>query len=247
MKPNHIAVIDIGKTNAKIALVDLKDLSEIAVATRPNKVLAGPPWPHFDVDAHWEFLLDALTNFHAQHRVDAISITTHGACVALLDISGNLAAPILDYEHSGPENIAVEYDEIRPSFSETGSPRLPFGLNVGAQLYWMLAQDIGLLDRTDCIVTYPQYWGHRLTGVAATDITSLGCHTDLWNPYQNQFSSLVKSLAIQNKIAPTCLPSTVLGRILPAIANRTGLSADTLVYSGIHDSNASLLPHLKKL
>jgi sugar (pentulose or hexulose) kinase len=245
MKPNHIAVIDIGKTNAKVALVDLNDLSEIAVATRPNKVLAGPPWPHFDVDAHWEFLLDALKNFHAQHRVDAISITTHGACVALLDISGNLAAPILDYEHYGPENIAIEYDEIRPSFSETGSPRLPFGLNVGAQLYWMLGQDIGLLDRTHCIVTYPQYWGHRLTGVAATDITSLGCHTDLWNPYQNQFSSLVKSLAIQNKIAPTCLPSTVLGRILPVIANRTGLSVDTLVYSGIHDSNASLLPHLK--
>ena len=42
MKPNHIAVIDIGKTNAKVALVDLNDLSEIAVATRPNKVLAGP-------------------------------------------------------------------------------------------------------------------------------------------------------------------------------------------------------------
>ena len=245
MKPNHIAVIDIGKTNAKIALVGLNDLSEIAVATRPNKVLGGPPWPHFDVDGHWEFLLDALKNFHAQHRVDAISITTHGACVALLDINGNLAAPILDYEHSGPDDIAAEYDVIRPSFSETGSPRLPFGLNVGAQLYWMLGKDIGLLNRTDCIVTYPQYWGHRLTGVAATDITSLGCHTDLWNPYKNQFSSLVKSLAIQNKIAPTCLPSTVLGRILPAIANRTGLSVDTLVYSGIHDSNASLLPHLK--
>ena len=245
MNTKHIAVIDIGKTNAKLALVDLDDLSEIAVATRPNIVLPGPPWPHFDVDGHWDFLLDALKNFHALHGVDAISVTTHGACVALLDNSGNLAAPIMDYEHSGPEEVTAEYDRIRPLFSETGSPRLPFGLNVGAQLYWMFEQDSELLDRTDCIVTYPQYWGHRLTGVAATDITSLGCHTDLWSPYQKQFSSLVKSLSIQNKIAPTCTPSTVLGRILPAVAHRTGLSVDTLVYSGIHDSNASLLPHLQ--
>lgn len=57
---SHIAVIDIGKTNAKLALVDLVTLTEIAVVTRPNKILAGPPWPHFDVEGHWQFLLAAL-------------------------------------------------------------------------------------------------------------------------------------------------------------------------------------------
>ena len=34
----HVAVIDIGKTNAKLALVDLDSLAEIAVVTRPNAV-----------------------------------------------------------------------------------------------------------------------------------------------------------------------------------------------------------------
>ena len=47
MKLNHIAVVDIGKTNAKIALVDLNDLSEIAVATRPNKGVAWTPLAAF--------------------------------------------------------------------------------------------------------------------------------------------------------------------------------------------------------
>ena len=28
---------------------------------------------------------------------------------------------------------------------------------------------------------YPQYWAYRLTGVLANEVTSLGCHTDLWN------------------------------------------------------------------
>ena len=36
----------------------------------------------------------------------------------------------------------------------------------------------------------------------------------------------------------------MLGAILPAVAAATGLGADTPVTCGIHDSNASLLPHL---
>jgi len=36
----------------------------------------------------------------------------------------------------------------------------------------------------------------------------------------------------------------VLGQISPSVARRTGLSTDTIVTLGIHDSNASILPHL---
>ncbi len=64
----HIAVIDIGKTNAKLALVDLATLTEIAVLTRPNLVQPGPPWPHFDTEGHWAFLLDGLAQFHRRAR-----------------------------------------------------------------------------------------------------------------------------------------------------------------------------------
>jgi len=41
----NVAVIGIGKTNAKLVLVDATDLTEIEVLTRPNTVLPGPPWP----------------------------------------------------------------------------------------------------------------------------------------------------------------------------------------------------------
>ncbi|MEP1208100.1 MAG: FGGY-family carbohydrate kinase [Rhizobiaceae bacterium] len=244
MSRKHVAVIDIGKTNAKLALVDMADLSEIVVVTRPNKVLPGPPWPHFDIDGHWEFLLSALTQFHSEHGIDAISITTHGACAALLDADGNLAAPILDYEHPGPDELTAEYDQIRPSFEETGSPKLAGGLNIGAQLYWQFSVDKDLKQRTSTIVTYPQYWSFRLTGKAASDVSSLGCHTDLWNPHEGRYSTLASKLEIDGKIAPARASADLLGSILPQIAARTGLPPDTAVVCGIHDSNASLLPHL---
>lgn len=244
MTPQHIAVIDIGKTNAKLALVDLDRRTEIAVRTRPNLVLQAPPYPHMDTAGIWTFLLTALRDFHAEHRIDAISITTHGACAALLDARGSLAAPILDYEHPGPDSMRDAYEALRPDFAETGSARLPGGLNIGAQLFWQFQTDPDLLARTAQLVTYPQYWGHRLTGQLATDVTSLGCHTDLWNPYTGQFSTLVDRLGLTGRIAPPRRPSDLLGTLRPEIASQTGLPASTPVATGIHDSNASLLPHL---
>lgn len=242
--PRHIAVIDIGKTNVKLALVDLLGMEEIAVVTRPNTVLSGPPWPHFDTDGHWAFLLQALGQFHCDHRIDAISVTTHGASIVLLDESGNLAAPILDYEHDGPAETAAQYDVIRPPFEQTGSPRLANGLNVGAQLHWQFQTDPDLHARTAHILTYPQYWAHRLTGVIASDVTSIGCHTDLWQPHQGIFSELVETLDIADKIAPVRKSTDILGPVLPEICAATGLSQNTQVICGIHDSNASLYPHM---
>ena len=240
----HVAVIDIGKTNAKLALVDLEDLSEIAVRTRPNTVRPGPPWPHFDLDGHWEFLLAGLADMHRVHGIDAISVTTHGASAVLLDARGNLAAPMLDYEHDGPDRVSAAYDAIRPDFGQTGSPRLPHGLNLGAQLHWQLSEDPGLSDRIAHVLTYPQYWGFRLTGEMACDVCSLGCHTDLWDPFRATLTDLPAHLGLSGRFAQPRLPGDTLGHLRPQIAAATGLPRDLPVAVGIHDSNASLLPHL---
>jgi sugar (pentulose or hexulose) kinase len=241
----HIAVIDIGKTNAKLALVRADDLQEVAVLTRPNRVLPSPPWPHFDLDALWAFILSGLKQLHADQGIDAISVSTHGAAAVLLDENGDLAAPMLDYEHSGPDAMAAEYDALRPDFAETGSPRLGMGLNLGAQLYWQFQTDPNLRARTRQIVTYPQYWGAKLTGATACDVSSLGCHTDLWNPWTGRYSSLVDKLGLTGIIAPPHQPHARLGGLLPKVAAETGLAAGLPVSVGIHDSNASLYPHLR--
>jgi sugar (pentulose or hexulose) kinase len=241
----HIAVIDIGKTNAKLALVRADDLQEVAVLTRPNRVLPGPPWPHFDLEGIWTFILSGLKQLHADHGIDAISVSTHGAAAVLLDENGDLAAPMLDYEHSGPDAMAAEYDALRPDFAETGSPRLGVGLNLGAQLYWQFQTDHGLRGRTRQIVTYPQFWGAKLTGVTACDVSSLGCHTDLWNPWAGRYSSLVDRLGIAGLMAQARLPDARLGGLLPGVAAEIGLPSAIPVSVGIHDSNASLYPHLR--
>ena len=244
MSLSNIAVIDIGKTNAKLALVDPISLTEVAVKKTPNIVQDGPPWPHFDIDGIWSFLVSALQDFHSEYGIGAITITTHGAAIVLLDDQGELAAPVLDYEFAGPDTCREEYEAIRPPFSQTGSPALAGGLNIGSQLFWQFKEDPSLHTRTKQILTYPQYWAYRLTGVTATEVTSLGCHSDLWEPKTGQFSKLVDKLEIRNKFAKRVSANAIQGTLLPEVSAQTKLPQDLKVTSGIHDSNASILPYL---
>jgi sugar (pentulose or hexulose) kinase len=240
----HVAVIDIGKTNAKLALVDVIGLQEVDVLERPNTVIYDGPYPHHDTDALWAFVIDGLRRLQVRHGVDALTATTHGAAAVLLDEGGQLVVPVLDYEHDGPDEVAEEYDALRPDFSHSGSPRLPRGFNLGAQLHWLLRTRPELRRRLAHVVTYPQYWVGRLTGDWCTEVTSLGCHTDLWLPREGRFSDLVERLGLTGKISPTKRAGERIGTILPPIVAATGLSPATPVYCGIHDSNASLYPHL---
>ncbi|RRN75175.1 FGGY-family carbohydrate kinase [Agrobacterium deltaense] len=244
IKPGRVAVIDIGKTNAKVVVIDTGSGEEIVAEKQANPVLRDGVYPHYDVEMLWRFILSALQRFGQKPGFDAISITTHGASAALLDGNGDLAMPVLDYEHGYPAAIEAAYRGIRPDFAETGSPQLPVGLNLGAQIHFQKAAFPDDFSRVRSIVTYAQYWAGRLTGVQATETTSLGCHTDLWNPRRKSFSSLVARLGIEHLMAPVRSAFDVLGTIRPSIALETGLSPHMPVYCGIHDSNASLLPHL---
>ncbi len=239
-----VAVIDIGKTNAKVALVDLARLAETDVRKTPNDVLRDGPYPHYDVERLWAFILDSLRDLGRTAPIQAISITTHGATAALVDHAGDLVLPILDYEHPGPDTLAAAYDRLRPPFDETGTPRLPIGLNLGAQLYWQQQSFPAQWARMRSILMYPQYWGLRLTGRRVSEATSLGCHTDLWSPYRRGLSTLVDRLGWTSLFPPLAAAADRLGPLLPDIARRIGLPVTTPVHVGIHDSNASLLPHL---
>ncbi|TPI15705.1 carbohydrate kinase [Mesorhizobium sp. B4-1-3] len=239
-----VAVIDIGKTNAKVALVDLATLSEIALRRIANAPVRQAPYPHHDVEALWTFILDSLADLNRERRVDAISITTHGATGALVDVAGELVLPVLDYEFDGPDLLAADYDAVRPPFAETGTPRLPIGLNLGSQFFWQQKRFPEEFAKAAAMLMYPQYWALRLTGIAANEVTSLGCHTDLWNPWMSDYSSLVDRMGWRRLMAPMRPARDRLGPILPELARRTGLDPQTPVFCGLHDSNASLLPHL---
>jgi len=236
-----VAVLDIGKTNVKLAL--FSQGRRLWEKSAPNRILPGPPYPHEDVDGAWGFFLAALGEAGRAHTIGALVPTAHGAAGALIGVS-ELAAPVMDYEFPDVEQIEPDYAKIRPPFSESLSPKVPAGLNLGRQLAYQKWRCPDLFAKAEHLVTYPQYWAWRLTGVAASEVTSLGAHTDLWSPRQGQVSSLVKALGLEHLLPPLRRAFEPLGPIKPEIAAATGLAPGTQVFCGIHDSNASLLPYL---
>jgi L-fuculokinase len=235
-------VLDIGKTNVKLCLVGA-DGATLAEQRRANTILTGGPYPHHDIDGIWSWMLDTMRAFGRIARIGAIVPVTHGATATLVNQHG-LVLPVLDYESTLPEQSNDKYAQARPPFAQTCSPSLPAGLNLGRQLAWLAQAFPDEFARTHHILMYPQYWAWRLSGVAAGEVTSLGCHTDLWQSKAQRYSSLVAAMGWQDLFPPLRAASAVLGPLLPALAEQTGLPSDCKVLCGIHDSNASLLRHL---
>lgn len=238
-------VLDIGKTNVKLSAVREANGQTVATLRTENKVNHTTAYPSADTDTIWCWLTSQLSLLAMRFRVTGIAITTHGATMACMK-GDELVLPVLDYEHTAIDQNRLDYDAIRPPFSETQSPALPAGLNLAAQLVWLEKHYPSEMAKAELFLLYPQYWAFRLSGIAASEVTSLGCHTDLWNPATDDFSSLVCLKGWREKF-PTIMPTGAhLGTILPALAENLGLPKDCVIFNGIHDSNASLVPHLLK-
>jgi sugar (pentulose or hexulose) kinase len=235
-------VLDIGKTNVKLVLLDAGG-AVLAERRSPNTILTDGPYPHHDTERIWQWMLDGMQEFSRLAHVGAIVPVTHGATAALVDDDG-LVLPVLDYEFEPPAEQRTTYLAQRPAYDTTYSPLLPAGLNLGRQLAWQAQAFPDAFRSARHILMYPQYWAWRLSGVAAGEVTSLGCHTDLWNPARQQYSQLVERMGWHALMPPLQPAWAALGPLQAELAARTGLPPTCRVLCGIHDSNASLLRHL---
>jgi sugar (pentulose or hexulose) kinase len=229
----------VGKTHAKLTLW-APDGSLIARRLRANAVIRTGECLTLDVVGIEAWLAKVLSEFASLGRVGAIVPVGHGAAAALIQ-DGRLVCPPMDYESPIPAAVRALYEAERDSFSNTGSPALPEGLNLGAQLFWLEQLVPAMRADATIILPWAQYWAWVLSGVTASEQTSLGCHTDLWCPAKAEPSALAVARGWAERLAPLRRADAILGELRPAWVQRTGLPKDTQVLCGLHDSNAALL------
>lgn len=243
-KTPAIALLDIGKTNVKICLLAADNGQLLAVFKRVNQVLDLPPYPQLDIEGIWQWFSQTIKTQALSYHIQQLACTTHGATAVCLG-SDYIALPVLDYESAICKAADRIYEPLRPSYTQSLSPALGVGLNMGRQLHWQALKYPEEFAKVKHILMYPQYWGWRMSGILASEVTSLGCHTDLWHPQQRGFSTLVHKMHWQALFPALLKAGAALGPILPALAEELGLPHDCQVINGIHDSNASLVPYLK--
>jgi L-fuculokinase len=238
-----IVLFDVGKTNSKLSLIETSSCKEVWSTARANCSVTTPIGRELDILEIERWLMSSLKTAPYKDRIEAIVPVAHGAAAVWLSSSGEvLAAP--DYEDACYESVNPQYDARRDDYAHTYSPNLPLGLNLGRQLLYIQQQRADVFARTAHVLLYPQYWAWRLSGVLASEVTSLGCHTDLWRPPQSTFSTLVVDEGWTQLLPPLRRASDKLGNLTAAIARDSGLDARCVILCGIHDSNASFLKYL---
>jgi sugar (pentulose or hexulose) kinase len=231
-------VLDVGKSLSKVTLWDEAGIC-VAHCSRPNRGSAAGGRLTLDVVGIEQWLESVLKAYALLGPVSAIIPVAHGAGIALIRDDRLLCAP-LDYEWPDVARDRAIYNQQRDEFADTGSPALPAGLNLGMQLHWLESSSTGDYGGSQ-LLPWAQYWAWNLSGVPASELTSLGCHSDLWRPFAKTPSQLAVRRGWAERMAPLQPAGAVLGTIKQDWAQRTGLSGRVKVYCGLHDSNAALL------
>ena len=247
-----VAVLDIGKTNKKVAIYD-ENMNPLTVRKRKIETVPfsrqGLNLDVEDVETVEAWFLEQLAELAGEYPIKAISVTTHGATVVCVGPDGKPALPVVAYTNEVDEGVHTRFHEaMGPADalqSVTATAEIKPLINIGKLLWFQKETWPREFEDVENILFYPQYFGFRLTGKAAADITYTGCHSYLWDYEKWDWSSVVDTLGIRSKLPRTPgIPQSELGSISPAVAAATGLSPDTKVTLGIHDSNSSLIPYV---
>jgi sugar (pentulose or hexulose) kinase len=236
-------VIDIGKSHAKLLFIDDAGVVLERHGRDNRSVVSALGYPALDVAGLTDWMRTTLVASALTRRCARIIPCTHGAAFVALGDDGLAWEPV-DYEFSGVDETRAAYQHERDDFDATLSPDLPDGLNAARPLFWMQQRHPQAWARTRVLLPYPQYWAWWLSGVAASEVSSLGCHTQLWRPVEQRFSDLAQQRGWAGLFAPMKPAGHVLGPVRADLARPLGLPANCDVHVGVHDSNACLARYL---
>jgi len=236
-----IAIFDIGKTNKKLFLFDENYRIVLEKSTQLAETIDDDGDPCENLESLGHFVLNSLAEVLSDTRfsIKAVNFSAYGASFVHIDDQGRSVAPLYSYLKDFPPKLLDQfYDQYGGRVKiarETSSPVLG-NLNSGMQLYRIKYQKPGLFSRIKYSLHLPQYLSYLLTGMPHTDITSIGCHTGLWDFSKNRYHEWVYTEELDRKFPPIVNSNSVFPAKAPDSIYAVGV--------GLHDSSAALIPYL---
>lgn len=235
------AIFDIGKTNKKLLCVDEAYRIVHEESIRIPEIVDEDGDPCEDLSTLTEWILSKWNELQSRKDflVKAINVSAYGASFVHLDRHGKAATPLYNYLKPYPSDLSDKFynqfggkDKIS---LETASPVLGH-LNSGMQLYWLKHARPEIYERIAVSLHLPNYLSSLFHGRYGTEITSIGCHTQLWDYRRNDYHAWVKAEGLERKMAPLVPCDHAAG-----VLNHSAVSGP-----GLHDSSSSLVPYLEQ-
>ncbi len=241
MTQQVIAIFDIGKTNKKLFLFNDEYKIVYEQSSKFEEIVDEDGFPCDDIKSLSEWVKTSLHEVLNQQEFDvkAINFSTYGASFVYVDDKGEVVTPLYNYLKPYAENLQKKFYDTYSGEDEfsriTASPILG-NLNSGMQIYRIKYEKPEVFKKIKHALHLPHYVSYLLTGDAHSEITSIGCHTNLWNFDSKEYHQWVKAEGI-DKLLPEIKNCTdVLPSIFPGAPDKIGV--------GLHDSSAALIPYL---
>jgi sugar (pentulose or hexulose) kinase len=241
MSQKVIAIFDIGKTNKKLFLFNDEYKIVYEQSSKFEEIVDEDGFSCDDIKSLSEWVKTSLLDVLSQQEFDvkAINFSTYGASFVYIDDKGEVVTPLYNYLKPYAENLQKKFYDTYSGEDEfsriTASPVLG-NLNSGMQIYRIKFEKPEVFKKIKHALHLPHYVSYLLTGDAHSEITSIGCHTNLWNFDSNEYHQWVKAEGIDRLLPEIKNCTDVLPSIFPGAPDKIGV--------GLHDSSAALIPYL---
>ena len=241
MSQSVIAVYDVGKTNKKLILLDQQYRLVHEESRHFDEITDDDGYAAEDLPRISQWVKRSFKNIKKLEGLDikAVNVSAYGASLVHLDEKGAPITPLYNYLKPYPEELLSEFYEKyggQESFvQQTASPRLGM-LNSGLQIYWLRCHKPQVFNTIKRTLHLPQYLAYLLHKKPFSEMTSIGCHTGLWD-YQNDRSHDWVYEEKLTSLFPPIVSTHSFKQIKSKLRSvRCGV--------GIHDSSAALVPYL---
>lgn len=233
-------IFDIGKTNKKLLVFDEDFNITHQESTQFAEIEDDDGFECDDLVKLINWITEQFKIQHSKSNIQKINFSAYGASWVHLDKNRKPLTPLYNYLKPFPKELEIQFDNqygLDKVTQETGSPYSGM-LNSGLQLYWLKYAKPDIFKHVKYSLHLPQYLSFLITGKTASEFTSIGCHTMLWDYEKQDYHNWVYAEGIDKMLPPIVATSST--EII-----KQGKSS-VKVGLGIHDSSASLFPYFKK-
>jgi len=196
---------------------------------------------HWDVPRLWLEVRGALSGL--EHlELASIGVDAWGVDYALLGDRGELLQNPYHYRDRRTEGVMEEVFRKMPKeeiYRETGIQFMP--INTLYQLFAAQRDTPNILAAAKRMLTIPDLFNYWLTGNAVCEFTN-ATTTQLVDPVRRHWATdLMKRVGLNSALpAPIVEPGTVVGTLLPGIAQNSCLAGTPVIAPACHDTGSAV-------
>lgn len=247
MKTTDFLAVDLGGSSGRVLLARW-DGGKFAIE-ETHRFLNGNIQVHgtlyWDILRLWEEIQHGMRKYVGQHGKHAASIgvDTWGVDFGLLDSAGRLLGNPVGYRDHRTDGVVEQMCAIVPKreiFEVVATHFRQF--NTLVQLLAMRLQHDPQLEHAATLLNMPDLLNYWLTGVKASEYTIASTSMMVDARTRDWATALLERLDLPTRIlAPLVQPGSVLGPLLPSVAEETGVGAGMSVMAvGGHDTASAV-------